>query len=207
MSLTTKRQAFILSWTLLVFLSFYTVLSDVSNPFELEGVLLLNLFQRLSGLLAFVFIATQIILGRNLDFWVKHLGGWVYKFHKSQGVFGYPLLLVHPLTQFLIDSNFLGTGGALLNFLPKADNLLFGKLAFYLFTLIILTAYLRQKYIFRRVWKKIHLLSFFAFYLMALHSWALGTDTKKIPFVFVYWLGLVLVTFSLFKKRFTNGKK
>ncbi len=198
MELKKRRRAFLFVWALLVLASPLTLLSNanIERVFS-NDFLALNLFQRVFGLIAFTLLASQIVLGSLMDKWVKHFGGWTYKFHVTEGIFTYALVLLHPFMQTIIDFKVGGIAASLLTFLPGKDIYLnFGKLGFTLITLSFIAGYFRTKPFFRKNWKKFHILSYFAFYFSAYHAWVLGTDTKQAPFMLIFWVLVVSVTVS-----------
>jgi len=54
--------------------------------------LLINILQRIVGLLVFSLLFMQIILGAFMQKWKEKLGAWVLKFHIIQGVIIYMLV-------------------------------------------------------------------------------------------------------------------
>lgn len=198
MSFKKKRAIFLFFWFFLLSLSPFTVLRNL----ELEKVfandlLTVNFFQRILGLVSFTLLFSQIMLGSMMEKWIKLLGGWAYKFHITEGVFTYLVIFLHPFMQTIIDFKSRGLVAAVLTFLPGRDLYLnLGKISFLLITLGVLAGYFRTKPFFRRNWKKFHYLNYFAFFLVAIHSWNLGSDVLAFPFNPFYWLALVLVTYS-----------
>ena len=200
MSVHTRRKIFYVAWFLLLCTPVITFLknTDISKAFS-DPVLVLNSFQRLTGMTAFILLFIQIILGLFMDRWVQIIGSKAYKFHITQGLLTYGLVLIHPTLYLLItyevSKNVLKTLSALLPSLASPSDILlvFGRTAFVLLTISVTAAYFRTKPFFRRNWRAFHILNYLVFYLIAFHA-KVGTDLASQPFDSVYWLAIITVS-------------
>ena len=208
MDVRTRRYIFYAIWFLLLSLPLITFLknTNLSTAFS-NPVLILNTFQRLTGMTAYILLFIQIMLGAFMDHWVQVIGAKAYKFHITQGLFIYGLVLVHPTLYLLITYQL--TNNLLQSFLvilPSFKNqtetlLVFGKTALLLLTVSVTAAYFRTKPFFRRNWKAFHILNYLVFYLVFYHA-RIGTDLASQPFDTFYWLALFLVTMTIIYKLF-----
>jgi len=137
------------------------------------------------------------------------LGRWVFSFHIFNGILLYALVLLHPafymlflyklkgvLNPFYIYSDLcvLCTGN-----LEHFIN--FGRVALWLITAGIIAAVFRASGPFlKKYWRKFHLLNYFAFFLIAIHSKVLGTDVSITPFKWIYFFGIATAAFTLVVK-------
>ena len=203
MSLGTKRNSFWVLWLVIVLSGPITVIrnSDLQNTFA-NPVVLTNFFQRMTGLLAFSLLFIQIILGSWMGRWLQIIGAKAYKIHITQGLVVYSLMLIHPLFEnaivYLVSKNIID---ALYVFIPslgteRAILLVFGRTAFLLATIAVIASYFRTKPFFRRNWRAFHILNYLVFILIFIHM-RLGTDIVTPPFVWVSWIALIGVLFSL----------
>ena len=199
MTLKQKRIFWFFVWILILASGPVSVLRNTPLSLAFGGsLILINIFQRLTGLLAFSLLFAQIMLGSFMGKWVQILGARAFKFHVTEGLVTYGFILVHPLMQVLIDFELRGVLGAFMTFLPGRDIFLnLGKISLLLLTVGVFAAYFRTKPFFRRHWLKFHILNYVAFSLIAVHSWYLGTDIKTPPFVWVYWTAVFAVSFSV----------
>jgi hypothetical protein len=199
MTLKQKRYFWIFVWLLILASGPVSVLRNTSLSLAFEdSLILINFFQRILGLLAFTLLFSQIMLGRFMGKWVQIIGARAYKYHVTGGLITYGIILIHPSMQVLLDYKASGILGAVLALLPGRDIYLnLGKTAFLLLTVGVLAAYFRTKPFFRRHWLKFHILNYVAFAIIAVHSWYLGTDIRTPPFVYVYWIAVFAVSFSV----------
>jgi predicted ferric reductase len=170
--------------------------------------LLINILQRIIGLLAFSLLFMQIILGAFMQKWIEKLGTWVLKFHIIQGVIVYILILAHPFLfviynfkiRGLIDPFYVFTDICLL--CPRSYELYysFGRIAFWLMSFAILAAIIKSEVWWRENWRKFHILNYFAFFLIAAHAWFLGTDIASTSFIYVFWFGIIAVIYTILRK-------
>ncbi len=127
---------------------------------------------------------------------------WLFKYHKPTAIFAIFLVFLHFVAALadnykwgkqLVFSQYLG-----FSFSDKWLTLLsFGTLAFYLMLLVGLTSATKSiQFLGFRNWKKIHYLSYPAFFIAFTHSFNLGTDIKT-SFLAPVIHPLVLFTFLL----------
>lgn len=195
-----NRAIFVGLWLILLSISPITVFQNTSLSDTLASPsVLANVLQRLFGLWAFTLIFVQIMIGAFLESLLKYFGGWILKFHITEGLFTYGLILFHPAL-FLL-TVFLQTGKIdPLLLLPRLTPayeyfLTLGKISFVLVTISVLAAYFRNHPFLERHWRKLHFLNYLIFILVASHSFNAGTDTQTKPFVFLYplfYLGVIV---------------
>ena len=173
-----------------------------------DQVLLINLFQRITGLLAFTLLSIQILLGAYMEKLTDKLGGWVFKFHIFQGALIYLLIVVHPaLYMFflfkikgVLDPFYIFSDLCILcsgNF-EHLYNL--GRISFWLLTVVVLAGKLRNEIFLRKYWRGLHALNYLAFYLLAIHSKILGRDIRTIPFKYIFVFAIILVSLTVLNR-------
>lgn len=201
----------------------YTVFTRTSLFLVLKDeVLLINLLQRLLGLVAFSLIFSQVILGLFMGRLTQKLGAWIYKFHITEGIFTYLFILGHPFMFVLLNYKLKGTIDP---FYVYTDICLickpfieyfytFGRIAFWFLTIGVTAAYFRTHPWLRIHWLKFHILNLLAFYLIALHAYFVGSDVRAVPFIWFYWLAVSVVSGGLVYKivsplilKFSEAKK
>lgn len=190
---------FLVVWILIVSFGPVTLLlnAPLSSIFS-SSFGTINFFQRLAGLILFSLIFVQVVLGALMPRWTELLTGKIFKFHIVEGIAAYFLMILH-----IIFGTLLGFG-----FLPvfARSQLLynFGRFAFLLFTVAVLAGLLRTKPFLIRHWRKFHILNYLAFYLIAIHSFFVGSDTRSFPFIVLWWIAVFVVTFLVLRKL-SNG--
>jgi predicted ferric reductase len=206
MSSNTKKVIFYALWFILILVGPITVVKTTPLSLALASQsTLLNFLQRIVGTTAFAMLATQIMLGSFMKTWTEKLGAWVFKFHVFEGALAYSLIILHPLLFVLVNYT---TKGAFDPFYVYTDLCVlcsnkreffynFGRVAFWLVTIAVTAAKFRTSPYLRVHWRKFHVLNYLAFFAIAYHSWNVGTDTHMFPFVYLFWVALVLVTTSL----------
>jgi len=199
----SKKTIFFLIWLFLLSLGPITVLRN-STGFSI------NFLQRMVGLLAYTLLFVQIILGSFMQRLTEKLGGWIFRFHITEGIFTYVLVLAHPLL-FVFDPLYIYLGFSS----QKAELYYsFGRSAFWLITLALLAAKLRTHPWLQNHWRKFHILNYVAFFLIWFHSLKVGTDIGTFPFSFFHGPSLIIVLgivlyrlFSYFKSLFTSPSR
>lgn len=201
-----NRAIFVGCWLVLLSISPITVFQNTPLSDALSSpAVLTNVLQRLFGLWAFTLIFVQIMIGAFMEKLIKYFGGWILKFHLTEGLFTYGLILFHPAL-FLLGI-FLQTGKIdLFILLPRLSPayeyfLTLGKISFVLVTISVLAAYFRSHPFLARHWRKLHFLNYLIFVLVASHSFNVGSDTKTKPFVFLYPLFYFGVIISVVWRR------
>ena len=191
----SRKSVIIFIWLLIVLVGPLTVLGSTSFSTTLsEPILLVNLFQRLTGLAAFSLLFVQILLGSYINFWQRFLGARTFKYHLFQGLISYGLLLAHPLLYVVFTYQMFGKITTFL--LPNFDinpgiyelYLTYGRIAFVLLTIGVAAGYFRNKPFLRAHWRKFHILNYFSFFFIAIHAYNVGTDIAVFPFSVFYWL-------------------
>ncbi len=203
MSLRQKKIVVFSIWLLTISCAPVTIIKNTSIEYVLTNPLtLVNAFQRFSGMMAYLLLSMQIILGSQMNFWIKFLGASAYRIHTTQGLITYGFILVHPLFQNIIvyqlSKNALK---AFLEFFPNFQTqmdllIVYGKIGFLLAFLSFFAAYFRTKPFFRKNWRLFHALNYLIFYLIFLHS-KVGSDVQTVPFSFVRIIALIFVSFTL----------
>ena len=190
-----KRIVLLSIWLLILSSGPITVLFNTPISTALnDDILFVNFLQRIFGLLAFTMLGSQIILGSNMKWWIRMVGAKAYRYHITEGIVAYLFILLHPLMQVILYFKAEGPYFGLLAFIFEKNVFInLGKLAFILLTISIIAAYFRTKPFFRKNWNKLHLLNYFSFFIIAFHSWAIGTDVKTYPFVTIYTLMIICV--------------
>jgi len=212
MSTRYKKILFITLWLLILSLAPYTVLNNLNQYLLKTRPLLItaSALQRSMGLLAFTMLSLQIVIGSNMQRIAQKLGSWIYKFHLTQGVIIYSLIVLHTLMLFWF--NYMGTG-KINPFYIYSDFCLIcksrielyytlGRISFWLIAFTVLAAKFRTLPWLRRYWRYIHIANYIIFTLIALHAGVSGGDILLKPFVYVYWLGVGAVIFTIVKRSF-----
>lgn len=186
----SKKAIFYLLWFFLLVLGPITVIRNTPPYFLAEPSGLLNFLQRIIGLMAFTLLFIQIILGSLMEKLVEKLGGWIFKFHITEGIVAYGLILVHPLLlKFDPLYVFLGFSSQGAEFYYS-----FGRSAFWLLTVGVAAGLLRTQPWLQNNWRKFHVLNYVAFFLVWYHSFKVGTDIGTFPFSFFHGPSLVVVS-------------
>lgn len=165
-----------------------------------------NLLLRVFGLVGFTLIVIQIVSGSLMKrIWVQIMGASGYKLHITFGIATAIIVFTHPVFYYLIAYE----AGYLRDILipditdPFEIYLLYGRFALFLLVVASLIAYFRTKRIFRRIWRRIHLLNYFIYVLVVLHATGAGTDFMSFPFNIVYILSIPLVTASVAQRLYS----
>ena len=209
-----KKKLLVLSWFLL--LSLGPVFILLKYPFTTTGNIAyqINFLQRMTALVAFSAIFVQIVIGANLSKLSKVFGSWINKFHMFQGIVAYGFVLAHPLLflfyNFKISGSFdpfyVFTDACLLCPRPFELYWSFGRIAFWLISFAIMAAIIRSEPWWRENWRKLHILNYFIFILIAVHAWLIGTDINT-SFVYVFWLEIFMVIYMIVQKYFFPSVK
>src|SRR3989344_1252514 len=214
MDINKRRLIFYFFWFIIILASPFTVF--INSPFVIafsDAKIIVNVLQRISGLLAFTLIMLQIIIGSNLSLWTKILGAKAYRIHIVQGLFAYGLILFHPLTNsVLIYFATQSIVNVLVDLLPRfrssTDSLiLFGKTAFVLASISVFASYFRTKPFLRKNWRVFHILNYLVFILIIFHSKGLESDIATFPFNIVYFLGIAAVSLSIARRIYLSFLK
>lgn len=188
MTLRQKRIIWFSIWLFVILAGPISVIRNTSLPIDTNNLLVLtSIFQRLTGLVGLSLIFSQIMLGAFMKNWVQILGARAYRAHVTQGLLAYGFIVLHPLMQMAIDYQVSGLSGAMSTFLSGRNIFInFGIVALLLSSAAVIIAYMRTKPIFRRAWRKIHILNYVSFFLVSYHALNLGTDVSTLPFILVH---------------------
>ena len=205
------RIIFLLIWLLLLLPGPITALriSPIAS-ISSNQILLVNFYQRAVALVAFSMLFVQLILGAFMTRFTQKLGGWALKFHLLQGATIYSLVFLHPLLFVLmnfkakgvIDPFYVFTEVCVLCSNRQEFWYTLGRLSFWLITLAVAAAKLRNQPWWRVHWRKFHVLNYFTFFLIATHAWFSGTDVWEPPFVYLYWISVAGVFLTVIYKLY-----
>ena len=204
-----NKRLFLVIWFLSILLGPFTLLLNISKiPGPYDTILLINIFQRAVALVAFVMLFWQIVLGSFMHRWIEKYGAWVFKFHITEGAVAYGLIFLHPLAFLLfnyiatkvIDPFYVYTGFCVLCQTRTEFFYSFGRLAFWMVSAAVLAAKLRTQPWWREYWRKIHILNYLVFILVAVHSWFVGSDSHSFPFVLFYFFSVPIVIYIIISK-------
>lgn len=168
----------------------------------------INLLQRITGLTAFALIFIQIVLGSNMDYWKSKFGTWPLKIHTTNGLIAYTFIFLHPLLMVLyvysyssnFDPFYVYTDVCLLCDGTYEYYINFGRLAFLSATVAVTAGLFRGANLWmRQNWRKLHILNYFAFYFVSIHSYNVGTDSATNIFQFLFWMAQIVVAGSILK--------
>ena len=178
------KTIFWIIWLGLVFLGPYTISKTiVVSP--------LNLLQRASGVFIFTLLFIQIMLGAYMNKLSSKFGNWILKVHAVQGPIIYLLAIIHPFFLLVFNYKLFHTIDPFyiytqVCFLCKTKLELFytfGRLAVW-FSIVG---------VFAANWRKLHVLNYVVFFLVALHGWFVGSDFRLFPLNFFFWLAIAAV--------------
>lgn len=140
----------------------------------------------LIGLYAFTLVWVQIMIGSFAPFWRKFFPR-VMKYHRWVGIFTLVFACLHPLLLLI------GVGPTV--YFARtyvAPNLVpfiwVGYVQLLLLITTASTALLMKVPWLRRKWRVIHLLNYVVFYLVLIHSWALGYDVRSSAVLQGLWI-------------------
>ncbi len=205
MNLKTRLATF---WILFIFLTLLPFFIVLSNKLLLSGstVLYLNAVQRILGLLAFNYLFILVILGSNMELSVKLIGAKAYRIHTLLGLAAYTLIFFHPLFYAASFIPFRGFAGFISALLPPIVEesfdlgLMLGRLSFVFITLGVIVGYFRARITFlRKHWRKLHIINYLTFFMIALHALNVGSDLQRLNFqrVLLYIQIFIVILFII----------
>ncbi len=206
-----KPYFWIIIWLIILSLGPITVLRDTPLGLALVNkTIFVNFLQRIIGTIAFSMVFFQIVLGSLMPRLIEKFGPWIFKFHVIEGPIAYTLILIHPLLYLLFhyfaggrfDPIYVFLGFCVLCQTKVEFFYTFGRVAFWLVSAAVLAAFLRTEPWWRDHWRKFHILNYFAFFLIAIHSYFVGTDVRFLPFAAFYWLAVAVVGALSLKRLF-----
>ncbi|MGA3291990.1 MAG: hypothetical protein ABSC49_02450 [Candidatus Microgenomates bacterium] len=170
-------------------------------------VTLMNFLQRFAGLIAYILLFEQIVMGAFLPRLIDKFGEWIFNFHILQGKLVYLLVLAHPVF-FMFFNHFAGAGwnpyAVFINACLLCDTQIgyyytLGMISFWLLTVTVFAVVFQNTSPWlRKNWKKMHVVNYIVFLLVGLHGFLLGIDFKVQPFytfavlAYVVILGIVV---------------
>lgn len=188
---------------------FFFAISIYKNVFSFyKGgqfpLIVFNFLQRLSGALALFLLFVQIIFGAYRPRLSSIFGNWVLNFHIWQGRLAYFLVLLHTFSFVFLNLIARKTFNLFYVFVdfcvlcPTKKELFysFGRFSFYILTITILAAVLRSKSWWRKNWRYVHSLNYVLFFLIAPHTFFIGSDfSYKSGYLFYFLLTFSIITF------------
>jgi len=213
-----KNSRIFLFFYIFVILFFsFTILNSVFHAISIYknyslSLTVLNLLQRLSGSLALFLLFVQIVIGAYRPRLSSILGSWVMNFHIWQGRVAYFLVLLHTFSLLLF--NFVAKKGfnpfyVFIDFCILCRTKLelfysFGRFGFYLLTLALIAAVVRNKPWWKENWRYFHYLNYVLFFLIAPHAFFVGSDfsPKGYLFYFLLFFDVVVSLIALQKLLF-----
>jgi predicted ferric reductase len=211
-----NKYLFFVIWFLSILLGPITLLLFILKfPGQYEPFYLINIFQRAVGLVAFVMLFWQILLGSFMHRWIEKYGAWVFKFHLTEGAIVYSLLFLHALSFLaynylatkVFDPFYVYTGFCLLCSTRTELFYTFGRVAFWFVSAAVLAAKLRTYPWWRENWRKFHILNYIVFFLVAAHSFYVGSDSHFFPFIIFYFVSVPTIFFICVYKIIFYFKK
>lgn len=196
------KWIFIVFWTLILILPIATVLYDTPDLhfiFSAQSSTI-TFFSRIAGLMALTLLPIQIILGSYMNKLADRFGAWIFKWHITQAILVYGLVITHPVLQVLgnipmhgIDPFYVFTDFCGACRTHQELFLTFGRIAFWFITMTYFAAKFRTQPFLQRNWHTIHRLNYVMFFLVSAHAFFLGPDTLSKVYVWYYILANIVV--------------
>lgn len=161
---------------------------------------IINLLQKITGIIALGLLALQIYLGANR----KNI-----KFHMLNGIFTYTFVFLHPVLFLLYRYFTIGKLDPLYIFVDVCvlcqgiyeHYINLGRVGFYLVTIAVIAVKFRNISNWLKTnWRKLHILNYLAFYFVSFHSIFIGTDSRK-PLFLIYFVILQIIVLETIVKR------
>ncbi len=156
------------------------------------------IMMRAAGHLAFVLLFLQLVLGSN----VRAIARWVgrpslLRLHRALGGTTLAVALLHPILFLWARTLRSGLFEPLKVILPPPgdyyhNRLLLGAVCLYLLMAAIAAAIYGPRLL-PRVWRRVHLLNYAAFFGLWLHAFSIGSETRHPVLVVLYGAMVVLV--------------
>lgn len=199
------KYLFILIYLLFLLVPGYAVWQNGGFVAPADAKAPIYLFLRLTGLYALVFIFIQIMLGAFMNYWRTVFGSKILNFHMAQGVVTYGLILAHP-SFFLLNAILADVPNPLILLVPQFTTtyetyLSFGKIGFIFLTIAVFAAKFRSVGFLEKHWRKFHILNYIAFWFIFVHSFNVGSDTRTVPFSWLYPIMGICVVISIVYRR------
>lgn len=187
---------FLIAATTLPFLLLFTEVKweFLSENNELFIASLVTVIGKISGLIGIILFFWQIILGNR--FLVGKIIPdyiWMSKVHKYLGIYATIFVFAHPLLQmYLFGENVL--------FLIQPEfstnyslHLTYGRLAYFLFTIVWLSSALLRRKLSYRTWRYIHAITYPLIFFALIHARELGSSVTMYPFLETVWNALLVI--------------
>lgn len=177
----------------------------VSNKFIFVGFL-----QRFFGLVAFMAIFYQILLGAYMVKITEKLGAFIYDLHINQGILIYTAIIIHPFLLVLykymsgkgIDPVYVFAQVCLICQNKGELYYTFGRISFWLINITVFAGLFRTLNPFLRAnWKKFHILNYVVFFAIAVHGYFVGSDFSLKPFLYFVIFANAVVLYLLFTRK------
>ena len=205
MNKSLVKLVIILSPFLLLIIPFYSISFRGTSFSSIvrNRILLTIFFQRITGVMAFIFLFYQIVIGAFIDYLKKHLGEWILKLHFIFGLATSIFLIIHPFflmifnyfTRNIIDPFYVFSDICLLCINSYEFFLTLGRIAFWL-ALSMMTAIVVRK---SKGWelqsRKFHHLNYFIFFLVAIHMRFINVEILRFPLKYFYLFMVITVSF------------
>ena len=205
-----KKLLFFVVWLAFILIGLYTIKTNVNLALIVHSrSALAGLSQRVFGILVYILMFSQIVLGANMEWWTEKFGGWVFRFHIWEGVFVYLFILIHTFSFVLFNYFLFHRFDPMFTYLDvcvlcKTTLDYFytiGRIDFWLLTITVFAGLFRASTPFMRAnWRKFHVLNYLVFLLTGVHAYFLGTDFSTKPFfyfaIFAYAVVLYIVVFK-----------
>ena len=176
MTLQQKRVVFYTILLLILLAGPYTVLvgTDTSS-LEVGSVSFYNVLQR-----------------------VQMVGASGLGLHVLMGILTFFLVLLHPFFYVLIANETNSLGELLRPDLsdPFSNYVSLGSAALILILTSLSAGYFRAKFVFRRIWRRLHVLNYIIYVMIVLHAMGIGTDFMRFPFIIIYIASVPMVIVS-----------
>jgi predicted ferric reductase len=167
----------------------------------MTNIEIINLIQRITGLVAFFLITLQIILSSNRKY---------IRYHMLNGILAYTFVFIHPIlmivSRYLFNSDFdpfyVYTDACVMCNSIYEHYINLGRLALYITTLTVITARFKN-YLsdwFKTNWRKLHILNYLAFYFVSIHAIKIGSDVSKNWFIYFFWFCQIVVAWAIYNK-------
>jgi predicted ferric reductase len=205
-----NKILFLVVWVLSLLTIPLTVLDKV-NFIDIYQHLpsVFGLILRILGMSSYVLLFWQVVSGAFFDEFEKKLGKWFLNFHIWQGIAGFLLAFLHPVSLLLI-KYFIGAGldpiavflGFCLFCEKKRDfYITLGRVGLVFFAVGIVVGIFRNATHYMRAnWRKFHLLNYIVFIAVGAHGYLLGNDFKTSPFLYFAILANLVVVYTIIHK-------
>ncbi len=213
------RKIFWAVYILLVLLFIWPIFANVFSLYVAGRssltLVILDLIQRISGALAFLILFVQILVGAYPKKFASFMGKAEEKLHFRQGKIIYFLVLLHFgsfllfnfVSKHIFDPFYVLTDFCVLCQTKEELFYSFGRFGFWLLTLTMAAALLRDKDWWRENWHYFHLFNYFLFFLITAHALFIARDFSRPGYLFYLALVLTVVVFLTVLEKFFSWFK